>query len=46
MTKKNCENCNWCEKEGEDLICVNSESEYAADYVEENHVCDDWEGNN
>ncbi len=25
-------------------ICVNDESEYVADFVEFNHVCDDWEG--
>ena len=43
MAKKKCGNCNWCAKEGEDLVCVNSDSEYVADYVEQDHVCDEWE---
>ena len=25
-------------------VCVNDESEYVADFVEFDHVCDDWEG--
>lgn len=41
---KNCGNCNWCAENGEDLVCVNEDSEYTADFVEENHCCDSWEG--
>lgn len=44
MAKQICGNCNYCSPEGEDLFCVNSDSEYVADYVEKNHTCDDWEG--
>lgn len=44
MAKQNCGNCNYCEREGVDLICVNGESECVADYVEKEHSCDDWEG--
>lgn len=25
-------------------VCSNCESDYAADFVEFNHVCDEWEG--
>ncbi len=45
MAKKNCGNCNYCAESGEDLVCVNPESEYCADYVSESHSCEDWEGN-
>ena len=41
---KNCGNCNWCAENGEDLVCVNHESEYVADFVDEKHCCDEWEG--
>lgn len=44
MAKKNCGNCNYCAREGKDLVCVNSDSEYVADFVEKNHTCSDWEG--
>ena len=46
MAKRNCGNCKWCSKEGEDLVCTNIESEYIADFVEKNHSCDEWEGEN
>lgn len=45
MEKENCGNCKWCDAEHGDLVCVNSNSEYVADFVEKNHTCDDWEGN-
>ena len=41
---RNCGNCSYCDTEGEDLICTNSESEYLSDFVDKNHVCVDWEG--
>lgn len=41
---KNCGNCNYCAENGEDLICVNEQGEYLADYVSEEHSCDEWEG--
>ena len=25
-------------------VCVNDESDYVTDFVEFNHVCDEWEG--
>ena len=43
MENKNCSNCNYCAESGEDLVCVNGESEYAADFVEPDHTCDDGE---
>ena len=42
---RNCGNCDWCAENGEDLVCVNNESEYLADFVDENHSCDAWSGN-
>lgn len=41
---KNCGNCIYCEENGEDLVCVSDHSEYTADFVNENHVCEEWEG--
>ena len=41
---RNCGNCDYCTENDEDLVCVNSESEYTADFVEELHSCDDWSG--
>ena len=41
---KNCGNCDYCAENGEDLVCINSESEFLGDFVEENHSCDDWDG--
>ena len=41
---RNCGNCNYCEREAGDLVCVNDQSEYLADLVEETHTCDDWSG--
>lgn len=26
-------------------VCVNDKSDYVTDFVEFNHVCDEWEGN-
>lgn len=41
---KNCGNCDYCAENGEDLVCVNQDSEYAADFVEAGHSCLDWSG--
>ena len=41
---RNCGNCDFCERECGDLVCVNDQSEYLADFVEETHACDDWSG--
>ena len=40
----NCGNCNYCAENGEDLVCVNNESEYVADFVSLKHSCDEWSG--
>ena len=37
-------NCNCCEREAGDLVCVNDQSEYVADFVEDTHTCDEWDG--
>ena len=44
MKNRNCGNCEYCEKENGDLVCVNQLSEYVSDYVEESHTCDEWSG--
>ena len=44
MEKKCCGNCDYCAESGQDLVCVNEESEYLSDFVEPDHVCEDWEG--
>ena len=41
---RNCSNCDYCAENGEDLVCVNSKSEYLSDFVEPDHVCDEWCG--
>lgn len=41
---KACLNCDYCAENGEDLVCVNSESEYLSDFIEPDHVCDEWNG--
>ncbi len=42
-----CGNCKYCHKEKVsddwDMICVNSDSEYCADWVEYEHSCDSFE---
>lgn len=43
MAKKNCGNCDYCQKDGLDMICTNEDSEYLADFVEENHYCYEWD---
>ena len=40
LRMRNCGNCDWCAENGFDLVCVNNEREYVADFVEENHSCD------
>lgn len=43
--KQTCSTCKYCdENELKDLICVNADSEYCSDYVEEKHTCENWEG--
>ena len=40
--------CGTCEYSTYDkvngYVCSNEESDYVADFVEFNHVCDEWEG--
>lgn len=39
-----CKNCKWCAvNDLKDMICINSESDYTADYVDETHVCEEYE---
>lgn len=40
--EKTCINCKYCELDGTDLVCVNDESEYLADFVVASHTCIDW----
>lgn len=44
MERQVCGNCDDCARDGEDLICVNIDSEHVTDYVEECHTCDCWHG--
>lgn len=41
--QKNCKNCEWCELDPMGDICVNDESEYCAEWVWQDTVCDYWE---
>lgn len=41
---RTCGNCDYCAENGEDLVCVNDQSEYLSDFVEPDHVCDEWNG--
>ena len=43
--EKSCGNCDYCAENGEDLVCVNEQSEYLSDFVSEYHSCVDWSGN-
>ena len=39
-----CKTCQWCERdEWKDLICVNVKSDKAADWVEEDYICECYE---
>lgn len=41
---KKCSTCKWCQiDELKELICVNSNSEYVADYADKTHCCEDYE---
>lgn len=41
---KNCGNCNYANYSEEDgYVCANMDSEYATDFVEHDHVCDEHE---
>ena len=38
-----CETCDYCEHDYlDDLICVNSDSEKCADWVEKDYLCEHW----
>ena len=42
---KNCANCKFCQKDEdfpEDNVCDNEKSENYADWVDDNHVCEEW----
>ena len=42
---KCCVTCRWCYRDNlNDTICVNSDSEMCADWVESYYVCRHWEG--
>lgn len=43
---KICGNCLWYQHEdiSRGYVCVNSESEYFAEWMESNEHCDKWEG--
>lgn len=42
--KKCCGTCAYsCYDRMNDYVCVNDQSEYAADFVEYDHVCEDYE---
>lgn len=39
-----CKNCKYCEENLQgDPMCVNPDSEYLADFVEDEHFCEDFE---
>lgn len=45
MEKKNCGNCRYGDYDSEQgYVCTNNESKYVADFVEYDHTCDSWEG--
>lgn len=44
MAKKNCGNCDYCERTDGDMVCCNMDSEYGSDFVDKNHSCSEWEG--
>lgn len=44
--ERSCENCRWCTiEENSDMVCVNGDSEYVADFVDEKHCCEEFEEN-
>ena len=43
---RNCGNCDYCAENGEDLVCVNQDSEYCGCFIDDNHCCCDYEGGN
>lgn len=42
MEEKSYSNCKWYEHFNG--VCCNGDSEYCADYVDNDHVCTEWEG--
>lgn len=42
MDNKRCKTCKWRSDEYTS-VCVNDESDYLADFVEADFVCDKWE---
>ena len=43
--KQRCGTCQYGSYDKIDgYVCVNSDSEYVADFTEYNHTCDSWEG--
>lgn len=44
---KRCENCEYSQydKIDQGYVCVNGDSEYCAYWVERDHCCEDWSGN-
>ena len=42
--KQCCGTCRWWERDEDDHICVNEESENLADWTEWNNICEEWEG--
>ena len=44
MANCNCGSCHWCIKDKQgDMICGNDSSEYVADYVSEEHWCEEYQ---
>lgn len=45
MKQEICGTCKWHEHENisDGWVCVNSDSEYCADYTEYNDTCEEWE---
>lgn len=41
---RNCGNCDYCEREAGDLVCVNDQSEYYGCFIDESHCCCDYKG--
>ena len=42
---RHCKTCKWHEHENIDdgYVCVNGDSEYVADWTEDDHCCEEWE---
>lgn len=42
--KKCCGTCKWHSSDGMSWVCVNNNSEYVADFIGYEDVCEEWEG--